>query len=83
MLVQLYDSVNQITRDYKDALTVVKVLLLFTRNTRCICGEQGSHKLWKSWKTWKVTKKSMHGKNMEFEKNLNNHGKIMEFCEII
>ena len=45
---------------------------------------QGSHKLWKSWKTWKVNKKSsMRGKIMEFEKNLNNHGKIMEFCEII
>ena len=28
-------------------------------------------------------KSSMHGKIIEFEKNLNNHGKIMEFCEII
>ena len=28
------------------------------------------------------TKKSMHGKIMDFEENLNNHGKIMEFCEI-
>ena len=28
-------------------------------------------------------KSSMHGKIMEFEKNLNNPGKIMEFCEII
>ena len=27
-------------------------------------------------------KSSMQGK-MELEKNLNNHGKIMEFCEII
>ena len=45
---------------------------------------QGSHKLWKSWKTWKVTKKSSrHVKIMAFKKNLNNHGKIMEFCEII
>ena len=44
---------------------------------------QGSHKLWKSFKTWKITKKSsMHGKIMEL-KNLNNHGKVMEFCEII
>ena len=41
---------------------------------------QGSHKLWKYWKTWKITKKSsMHGKIMEFEKNLNNHEKIMDF----
>ena len=32
--------------------------------------------------TGKITKKSsMHEKIMEFEKNLNNHGKIMEFCE--
>ena len=38
MLVQLYDSVNQISRDYKDALTVVKVLLLFTCNTSFFCG---------------------------------------------
>ena len=31
-----------------------------------------------SWKTWKITKKSsMQGKIMEFEKKLNNHGKIM------
>ena len=45
---------------------------------------QGSHKLWKSWKTWKIRKKSsMHGKIMEFEKTLNNLGKIIEFCEII
>ena len=28
-------------------------------------------------------KSSMHGKIMEFEKSLNNLGKIMEFCEII
>ena len=28
-------------------------------------------------------KSSMLGKIIEFEKNLNNHGKIMEFCEII
>ena len=28
-------------------------------------------------------KSSMHGKIMEFEKNLNYRGKIMEFCEII
>ena len=28
-------------------------------------------------------KSSMHGKVMDLEKNLNNHGKIMEFCEII
>ena len=50
-----------------------------------ISGEKrGSHKLWKSWKTWKITIKStMHGKIIEFEKNLNNHGKIKEFCEII
>ena len=31
----------------------------------------------------KSLKKSMHGKIIEFEKNLSNHGKIMEFCEII
>ena len=31
----------------------------------------------------KSQKSSMHGKIMEFEKNLHNHGKIMEFCEII
>ena len=37
-----------------------------------------------SWKTWKIPKKSsMHVKIMEFEKNLNNHEKIMEFCEKI
>ena len=36
------------------------------------------HELWKSWKTWKITKKSsMHGKIVEFEKPLNNQGKIM------
>ena len=29
------------------------------------------------------TKKSMHEKIMEFEKHLNNHGKIMKFCDII
>ena len=35
-------------------------------------------------KPGKSLKNSMHGKIMEFEnKNLNNHGKIMEFCEII
>ena len=28
-------------------------------------------------------KSSMHGKIMEFEKNLNNHDKIIEFCKII
>ena len=28
-------------------------------------------------------KSSMHGNIMKFKKNLNNHGKIMEFCEII
>ena len=28
-------------------------------------------------------KSSMQRKFMKFEKNLNNHGKIMEFCEII
>ena len=28
-------------------------------------------------------KSSMHGKIMEFEIKLNNHGKIMGFCEII
>ena len=45
---------------------------------------QGSHKLWKSCKTRKITKKSsMDGKIMEFEKIMNNHGKIMEFCGII
>ena len=25
----------------------------------------------------------MNGKVMEFEKNLKNHGKVLEFCEII
>ena len=45
---------------------------------------QGSQKPRKSWKTLKITKKSsMHGKIMVFENTLNNHGKIMEFCEII
>ena len=45
---------------------------------------QGSHKLWKSWKTWKITKKSsIHVNIMEFEKDLKNHGKIINFCEII
>ena len=45
---------------------------------------QGYHKLCKSWKTSKITKKSsVHGKIMEFKKTLNNHEKIMEFCEII
>ena len=45
---------------------------------------QGSHKLRKSGKTWKITKKSSkHVKIMEFEKNLNNHGKIIEFWEVI
>ena len=41
---------------------------------------QGSHKLWKLWKTWKITKKksSIHVNIMEFEKDLKNHGKIME-----
>ena len=43
---------------------------------------QGSHELWKSWKTWKISKKSfMHGKIMEFEKNLNNHGKNHGICK--
>ena len=42
--------------------------------------KQGFHKLWKSWK---ITKNSVYWKIMEYEKNLNNHGKIMEFCEII
>ena len=28
-------------------------------------------------------KSSINGKVSEFEKNLNNYGKIMEFCEII
>ena len=31
-----------------------------------------------------LKKSSMHGKIMEFEKKtLNNHGKFMEFCEMI
>ena len=30
-----------------------------------------------------LKKSSMQGKIMEFENPLNNHGKIMEFCEII
>ena len=30
-----------------------------------------------------LKKGSMHGEIMEFENNLNNHGKIMEFCGII
>ena len=40
-----------------------------------------THKLWKSWK---ITKKSsMHGKIMESEKPLNNHGKnIMPFIPL-
>ena len=39
-----------------------------------VCKDQGSHKLWKSWK---ITKKSsMHGKIMEFDKEiLNNYEK--------
>ena len=46
--------------------------------------KQGSHKLWKSWKTWKITKKKFHAlKNHGIRNNLNNHGKIMKFCEII
>ena len=45
---------------------------------------QGSHKLWKSWKIWKNHEKKFHAwKNHGIWKNLNNHGKIMEFCEII
>ena len=44
---------------------------------------QGSHKLWKSWKTWKITKKvPCMEKSLNLE-NLNNHGKVMKFCEII
>ena len=31
----------------------------------------------------KSLKKFLHAKIMEFENPLNNHGKIMEFCEII
>ena len=35
-------------------------------------------------KPGKSLKSSMHGNIMEFKKKtLNNHGKIMEFCEII
>ena len=30
-----------------------------------------------------LQKNSMHGEIVEFEKTLNNHEKIMEFCEII
>ena len=61
-------------------LLALMVTLSEVHNYKC----QGSHKLWKSWKTWKITpKSSMHGKTMEFEKTLNNHGKIIEFCEII
>ena len=30
-----------------------------------------------------LKKSSMHEKIMDFEKKLNNHGKIVEFCEII
>ena len=41
---------------------------------------QGSHE---HWKTWKITKKFHAWKIMDFEKKLKNHGKIMEFCEII
>ena len=45
---------------------------------------QGSHKLWKSWKTWKITKKNpCMEKSWNLKKPLNNHGKIMELCEII
>ena len=34
--------------------------------------------------TWKIVKNStMYGKIVELKKNLNNHGKINEFCEII
>ena len=45
-------------------------------------GVQGSHKLWKSWKTWKITKKvPCMEKSGNLIKKLNNHGKVMEFCE--
>ena len=45
---------------------------------------QSSNKLWKSWKIWKITNKKFHAwKKRGMEKNLNNDGKIMEFCEII
>ena len=38
---------------------------------------QGSQELRKFWKNTK--KSSMHGKIMEFEKTLNNRGKILDF----
>ena len=60
---------------------VVRLVVSFSRV--CTGYAQCFHKLWKSWKTWKITKINfMHGKIMELKK-LNNHGKIMEFCEII
>ena len=65
-------------------LNILEHLLYSCADSIIYTEYQGSHKLWKSWKTWKITKKnSMHGKIMEFEKNMNNHVKIMEFCEII
>ena len=44
---------------------------------------QGFHKLWKSWKTWKTTKKVPCMEKSWNLKKLNNHGKIMEYSEII
>ena len=42
---------------------------------------QGSHKLWKSWNSCKITKKVSCMEKSWNLKNLNNHGKSMEFCE--
>ena len=58
---------------------------LFTADVMSMvsCLNQGSHKLWKSWKTWKITKKVPCMEKSWNLKKMNNHGKIMEFCEII
>ena len=52
---------------------------LAKKNIVMVYKDQGPHKL------WKITKKSsIHGKSWNLKKKiLNNHGKIMEFCEII
>ena len=67
---------------------------MFTSSTNCMMSSsvameilcitnigQGSHE---HWKTWKIKKKKFHAwKNHGISKKLKNHGKIMEFCEII
>ena len=82
---------SSLTRDYFVCIMLlffqVDLLTseLFTADVMSMvsCLNQGAHKLRKSWKIWKITKKVPCMEKSWNLKKKNNHGKIMEFCEII